>query len=172
MTFKEWLEIVKDKGLICDMYLPMVLSARSRKQYIDIALDVNGMAFLCDMIVIGHRLPYSTMHTEFDPYLNGRYIRTKSDANGGYTSSLYCSIETPSEITANTTLTGIFNCKCSVNIPKGKVCQLYVDSNSVININVTDSSKCYVDVWDGGIVRSSSQDNIIVKHRKSEHEQV
>lgn len=172
MTFNDWLIEVKNSEFICERYLPLVDAARSRKQYMDVALDVNGMAFLCDMIVLGLGLPYTTMHAEFSPYLNGRYISTKSDANGGYTSSLYCSIETPSEITANTTLTGIFNCKCSVNIPKGKACQLYVDSNSVIDINVADGGKCYVDVWDGGTVRFSSHDNVIVKRRKTEHEQV
>jgi hypothetical protein len=133
----------------------------------DVALDINGMAFLCDMIVIGLGLPYTTMHAEFSPYLNGRYISAKSGSNGGYTSSLYCSIETPSEITANTTLTGIFNCKCSVNIPKSKACQLYVDSNSIIDINVADGGKCYVDVWDGGVVRFSSSDKVIVKRRET-----
>ena len=170
MTFNDWLIAVKNSGVICERYLPLVDTARSRKQYMDIALDINGMAFLCDMIVLGQGLPYAIMHAEFSPYLNGRYISTKSSTNGGYTSSLYCSIETPSEITANTTLTGIFNCKCNINIPSTSVCQIYVDSNSVVDINVADGGRCYVDVWDKGIVQFSSCDNVIVKHRKTEHE--
>lgn len=172
MTFKEWLSFVLDKKLICERYLPAVDAARSRKQYMDIALDVNGMAFLCDTAASGRGLPYDTMCAEFGPYLNGRYIGSKNSTDNAYTSSLYCSMDDPSGITINTTLTGFFNCHCDVNVPKNKVCQLYVDNASNVNVIVPDDGKCYVDVWGGGVVRFSSPDKVVVKRRETKNEQV
>ena len=170
MTFKEWLNIVLDKGLICERYLPDVDAARSRKQFMDIALDVNGMEFLCDMGAKGYKLPYETMRNEFVAYMNGRYIRSKSSSDGGYTSSMYCSIEMPSEITVNTTLTGLFDCRCTVYVPEHTVCQVYVDSGSNIQLHVPTTSKCYVEVWNGGGVVSSGGGNVYIKHKCRDNE--
>jgi hypothetical protein len=169
MTFKEWLNIILDRGLICERYLPLVDAARSRKQYMDIALDVNGMAFLCDMREKGYGLPYDVMCDEFKAYLNGRYIHTKSALLRGYTSSMYCRVEVPSEITINTTLTGIFGCSCSVHVPANTYCQLIVDGSSVVNITVGDWGKCYVDLWAGGEIVSEHMDSIVVKHRTADN---
>lgn len=165
MTFKEWLVDVKNKGLICERYLPAVNAARSRKQFMDVVLDVNGMAFLCDMREKGYGLPYNVICEEFRAYLNGRYIHTKAKSSGSYTASMYCCIEDPSEITVNTTLTGILGCSCWIRVPKNMYCQLYVDSASVVNISVDDGGKCYVDLWDGGVVISEDTDAVIVKHK-------
>ena len=170
MTFKEWLNIILDRGLICERYLPAVDAARSRKQYMDIALDVNGMTFLCDMREKGYGLPYDVMCDEFKAYLNGRYIHTKSALLRGYTSSMYCRVETPSEITINTTLTGIFGCSCSVHVPANTYCQLIVDGSSVVNITVGDGGKCYVDLWRGGEVTFNDPSTVVVKHKSIEDE--
>ena len=169
MTFKKWLNIVLDRGLICERYLPAVDSAQSRKQFMDVVLDANGMAFLCDMREKGYGLPYDVICGEFRAYLNGRYIRTKTKPSGSYTASMYCRIEDPSEITVNTTLTGIFGCSCWIHVPKNMYCQLYVDGASVVNISVDDGAKCYVDLWDGGIVVSEDMDSIVVKHRTADN---
>ena len=170
MTFKEWLEIVKDKGLICDRYLPIVLSARSRKQYMDVVLDVNGMEFLCDMSLKGDKLPYETICAEFKAYLNGRYIHTKSSASGSYTSSMYCAVKTPSEVTVNTTLTGFFGCNCYVHVPDNMACQIYVDDGSNIKLHVSPNATCYVSIWKGGNVECDNATNIIIKHKNVEDE--
>lgn len=169
MTFKEWLNIVLDNGFICERYLPSVGSAQSRKQYMDIALDINGMEFLCNMREKGYGLPYDVICGEFRAYLNGRYIHTNAKPIGGYSSSLYCRIEDPSEITINTTLTGIFGCSCWIHVPKNMCCQLCVDGASVVNISVGDGAKCHVDLWDGGVVISDNMDSIIVKHRTADN---
>jgi hypothetical protein len=165
MTFKEWLNIVLDKGLICERYLPAVDAARSRKQFMDVVLDVNGMAFLCDMREKGYGLPYDVMYNEFNAYLNGRYIHTKSTLARGYTASMYCRVETPSEITINTTLTGIFGCSCSIHVPANTYCQLIVDGSSVVNITVGNGGKCYVDLWRGGEATFDDADSVVVKHK-------
>lgn len=166
MTFKEWLEIVKDKGLICDRYLPMVLSARSRKQYMDAVLNINGMSFLCDMKDAGHELPYEVLKSEFKAYLNGRYIATSTTVNGSYTTAMYCDVNRPSEITANTTLTGIFGCDCVVNIPSNAIAHLCVDGGSRVSIVLGDNSKCRVDVWGHGSVSHIYGDRVTIKHKK------
>lgn len=170
MTFKEWLNIVLDKGLICERYLPVVDAARSRKQFMDVVLDVNGLAFLCDMREKGYGLPYDVMCDEFRAYLNGRYIHTKSVLARGYTASMYCRVETPSEITINTTLTGIFGCSCSIHVPANTYCQLIVDGSSVINITVGSGGKCYVDLWRGGEATFDDTDSVVVKHKSIEDE--
>ena len=164
MTFKDWLVDIKGKGLICERYLPLVDAARSRKQYMDVVLDANGMAFLCDMRENGYGLPYDVICNEFKAYLNGRYIHTKTDQNGTYTSSMYCDVEDPAEITINTTLTGLFRCTCTVNVPKNTSCRLYVDGASVVDIHVADGSKCYVDIWDGGLVSFNEGADVRIKH--------
>ena len=170
MTFKEWLNIVLYKGLICERYLPAVDAARSRKQFMDVVLDVNGMTFLCDMRERGYGLPYDVMCDEFKAYLNGRYIHTKSALLRGYTSSMYCRVEAPSEITINTTLTGIFGCSCSIHVPANTYCQLIVDGSSVVNITVGDGGKCYVDLWRGGEATFNDPSSVVVKHKSIEDE--
>lgn len=165
MTFKDWLNIILDRGLICERYLPSVGSAQSRKQYMDIALDVNGMEFLCDMRERGYGLPYDVMCDEFKAYLNGRYIHTKNALLRGYTASMYCRVDAPSEITINTTLTGIFGCSCSIHVPANTYCQLIVDGSSVVNITVGNCGKCYVDLWRGGEVTFDDSSSVVVKHK-------
>jgi hypothetical protein len=165
MTFKEWLNIVLDKGLICERYLPEVDAARSRKQFMDVVLDVNGMTFLCDMRERGYGLPYNVLCDEFKAYLNGRYIHKKSVLLRGYTASMYCRVETPSEITINTTLTGIFGCSCNVHVPANTCCQLIVDGSSVVNITVENGGRCYVDLWRGGEVTFDDSSSVVVKHK-------
>lgn len=166
MTFKEWLNIVLDKELICERYLPAVDAARSRKQFMDVALDVNGMAFLCDMRLQGYELPYETIESEFRAYLNGRYIHSKSSISGSYTSAMYCGIDVPAEITINTTLTGLFGCHCIVNVPSNVVCQIYVDSGCDVLINVADNARCQIRVWDGGLVECNNNSNVTITRKK------
>lgn len=167
MTFKEWLNIVLDKGLICERYLPAVDAARSRKQFMDVVLDINGMAFLCDMESKGYKLPYDVITNEFWAYMNGRYIHTKSSENGSYTTTMYCSVSTPEEITVSTTVTGLFNCKCKVFVPQNRVCQFFIDNGSDIELHVADSSKCYVNVWAGGSVSCVGDGDVHVKHKSN-----
>ncbi len=166
MTFKDWLYIIKDEGLICDRYLPKVLSARSRKQYMDAVLNINGMSFLCDMSDAGHKLPYEVIKSEFGAYLNGRYIATNTSVSGSYTTAMYCGVNKPSEITVNTTLTGIFGCDCVVNIPSNTVAHLCVDECSKVAIVLGDNSKCHVDVWGRGSVSHIYGDRVIIKRKK------
>lgn len=165
MTFKEWLNIVLDKELICERYLPAVGAARSRKQFMDVVLDVNGIAFLCDMREKGCGLPYDIICDEFKAYLNGRYIHTKTRGTSSYTTSMYCRVEDPSEITVNTTLTGILGCSCMIHVPDNKICQIFVDGTSHVDITVGDGGRCYVDLWDGGTVCYSDSSAVSVKHR-------
>lgn len=164
MTFKEWLEIVKDKGLICDRYLPMVLSARSRKQYMDAVLNINGMAFLCDMRLMGHGLSNEAICDEFKSYINGRYIKTTYNEHGSYTSTMYCCVSRPSEVTVNTTLVGFFGCNCIVRVPKNTVCQIQLDNESTIELYVQPGAKCYVDVWRGGSLTWTGDGEVYIKH--------
>lgn len=170
MTFKEWLSFVLDKGLICERYLPLVDAARSRKQFMDVVLDINGMAFLCDMREKGYGLPYNAICEEFRAYLNGRYIRAKTKPSGSYTASMYCRIEDPSEITINTTLTGIFGCSCNIHVPANISCQLIVDGSSVVNITVGNGGKCYVDLWSGGEATFDNTDSVVIKHKSTKDE--
>ena len=170
MTFKDWLTLVKDKGLICERYLPMVDAARSRKQYMDAVLDVNGMEFLCDIGVKGYKLPYDVIANEFRAYMNGRYIHAKSSKNGSYTTVMYCSVSMPEEVTVSTTVTGLFNCRCKVFVPQNRVCQVYVDNESDIELHVAESSKCYVNVWAGGSVVCNGGGDVYMKHKGLDNE--
>lgn len=170
MTFKEWLSFVLDKGLICERYLPMVGAARSRKQFMDVVLDANGMAFLCDMRLQGYELPYETIESEFRAYLNGRYIHSKASASGNYTATMYCGVYVPSEITINTTLTGLFGCHCIVNVPNNVSCQIYVDSNSDIELHIPPTSKCYMEVWRGGSCVHTGGGDVYIKHKNGKDE--
>ena len=109
-------------------------------------------------------LPYEYILEKFGPYLNGRYIY---DANGRYTSSMYCCCGTQT-VNVETTNVAILGCDgTTFEISDYDVVHLYADRNSNINIKCPRNAKCYVDLWRGGRLLDDCirNDNIIVNFR-------
>lgn len=150
MTFKQWLNKALSEDLICDQYRDRIENAQSKKQFMDIVLEGNGLHFLCQMMADGHGLPYDVMEREFAPFINGEYVATIAKKSGSsYDSALFVRLNDKSEIRAVTTATGLFGCSCRVVIPNYSFVQLYVDSGCDIVVECPMSSKCYIDYWDG-----------------------
>ena len=164
MEIRDWLLDLWKMGLLCDEYKELVCNAVSKRQIMDIVLDANGISFLQEMQSEGHALPYEYILEKFGPYLNGRYIY---DANGRYTSAMYCCCGTQT-VTVETTNVAILGCDgTTFEISDYDVVHLYADRNSNINIKCPRNAKCYVDLWRGGRLLDDCirNDNIIVNFR-------
>lgn len=145
--------ILRD-DLICDQYRSRVEKAQSKKQFMDIVLEGNGLHYLCDMKAKGFGLPYDVITREFTPFINGEYVaRVLKDNGTWYDSAMFCKLDNKSEIRAVTTATGLFGCSCNVVVPKNSYVQLYVDNECDITIECPSTSKCYVEYWQGAKIQ-------------------
>jgi hypothetical protein len=70
VIFKEWIEDIMQRGLLCKEYTEKVIHAKSKKQIMDIVLDVNGASYLLELSAKGFALPYETIRNEFGAYIN------------------------------------------------------------------------------------------------------
>lgn len=121
-TFKEFLTKAKRLGL-CKEYTEKVDRAGSKKAFIDIALDANGLSWVADCICKG-LLSAQYIAREFAPFINGKYVR---DADG-YTSTLYCGFD--GEIRISTTCALIVDCRGVIRVDR-PICELYIADSDV-----------------------------------------
>lgn len=151
MKFNEWFNNIADSGLACDTYLNKALGAKSKLHLMDVALDVNGVAFLCDMMSQDKGLSYEIIKVEFKNYINGNYKAEITKDNGkGYSSCVYC--EYNEEIEVDTTSTALFGCKCRVIVRPYDFAYLYLDKNCDIDICCPESSRVKVHYWQGAFI--------------------
>lgn len=163
MTFNEWINDVLSKDLICDDYRARVLSAKSKKQFMDIVLEANGLEYLCKAKTSGYGLPYDTILREFAPFINGNYdAKIERGGDKWYTSTMFVKLDEKSEVRVANTATGLFGCSCRVYIPKNKYVQLYVDDECELDIYCPSSSKCYLAHCGGAKIKvSEGEDRVI-----------
>lgn len=145
MSFKEWLNMVLSKDLICDRYKDRVAKAQSKKQFMDIVLEANGLEYLCKMKADGYGLPTKTIVKEFAPFINGNYeAEIKNRIGRTYTSAMFCGLDERNEIRVCNTATLFYGCSCKVIVPKNSFVQIYTDDDSSLEVECFAPSKCYV----------------------------
>ena len=129
----KFLEEAKARGL-CKEYTEMVDKAGSKKALLDIALDPNGIEYVCKAVCKGY-LDADYISEAFAPFNNGRYVK-----NVGYTSSMYCQ-PTTELLETKTTATLIIGYRGRVVIPH--ICELYL-CNSEVSIEGEGTALCYL----------------------------
>lgn len=158
MKYREWIESIDSKGLICEMYRNKVINATSKKQLVDYAMDANGALFILEMQKKGCTLPYETLTNEFSSYINGKY---NADYNGKYTSSMFCCYNGDSFIELNTTQTILLGCKVDVYVKEYTASKIVVDKNCEITIHCPRTSKLNVQYANGAkIVVFDNKDRV------------
>lgn len=133
--FKEFIAKAKRLGL-CQEYTEKVDKAASKKQFMDICLDANGMNWLSHAIARWHGLSAEYISREFHAFNEGRYVRNKD----GYTSAMYCSPTTNPEITTTAAIVINHFGKVHINRP---ICELYI-VNSSVEIDGDGQGVCYL----------------------------
>lgn len=146
MKFKEWITKIIESGNLCEAYTNKVEQALSKKRIVDIVLDANGVSFLPEMQNKGISLPYETITSEFNSYINGNY---KAEFSKGdrifYTSRLYCCYQ--EEVLIDSTVTTLLGCKCDITIEDYDFVKIYLDSNCDVRINCPKNARCLVEYW-------------------------
>lgn len=151
MNYREWMKNIQSSGNLCTEYCDKANTAINKKQLVDLVCDANGANFLQEMQSKGFELPYSVIHKEFSPYINGKYISEhKNDKGNGYTSCIYCGFV--NDINVATTIVSLLNCTCDIRIKDNHVCRLYVDKNCKIRVSCPESSRCLIEYWEGAQV--------------------
>ena len=145
-TFEEWVRKIVDADELCASYYKKVSKAMSNKQLIDIAMDSNGISYLCEMQAKGIALPYEVITKRFGSFINGRYISEhKNERGNGYSSCIYCCFQ--GHIKAETTLIMLLGCAATVIVKANHIIQIYCDKNTELNICCPSTSKAIVHYW-------------------------
>lgn len=121
-TFAEFIE--KSKSTLCKEYTEKLDKAGSKVQFINLALDANGLPWVAESVAKGE-LPIEVIANDFKPFLNGKYTRI----GDGFTSQIYCRPpEDKIEITTTATLIIDFDGVVKVDRP----CELYIVNSKVM----------------------------------------
>lgn len=162
LTIGSWLNKLYDSGELCAEYKRMADDSADKRQLVDIAMDANGMKYLCEMRSKGFELPYDFITKNFAPYINGRYTATTRSKNGkgSYTSAIYCKCEHP--VLVETTITTFLGCECDAYIKPNTIAIIYADSNCKITLHCPKTSRAYLDYWGNADIEADNN----VKVRK------
>ena len=112
---------------LCGEYKAKWDGARDREDLMDIALDSNGVEWICQMANMGV-LSKETVLSDFGEYINGKYVRKK----GGYTSELYAYYN--GTITMRTTLLVVMGGDVEVIVPEYHVVRIYVCCGAKVRV--------------------------------------
>lgn len=144
MKVLDWINSISQRNLICQDYLDRLGNVKTKKQFMDIALDPNGAWLICKMRTLNRPLPYEVIHEEFGRYINANYIKDDK----GYTSSLYCQYNQMS-LEPFTTFVILLDCHTEIYINPLDVTKVLLDSNCDVKIYCPSSSICYIDYFEG-----------------------
>jgi hypothetical protein len=116
-----FLSQAKLRGL-CTNYTKKWESAESKKELLDIALDANGMPYVCKCVAEGWGITPEYIAQSFKGYLNGRYIHS----GNGYTSAIYVG---DGNVGIVSTAAILIDCKGVVS--SNRMCELYIANSDV-----------------------------------------
>jgi hypothetical protein len=123
-TFEEFIAKAKRLGL-CQEYTDKVDKAKSKKAFMDICLDANGMPWVARSIAKGWGLTAEYICREYAPFNNGKYVRDMD----GYTSAMYCldgKGDDIAAIRATTTALIAIDFIGTIYIPKNRICEMHL----------------------------------------------
>jgi len=124
---------------LCGEYRSKWDGAGSDRDLMDIALDVNGVEFICEGVTDGWGLTPEYIRNRFGGYVNGRYVRSKD----GYTSEMLCCFD-ESEFRQRSTITTIIACNTEVIVPRCCISKIYVCGGSKLTLLCDGICELYV----------------------------
>ena len=166
MKTKEWINKMYSNNALCEEYMKKIRNSKSKRQLFDIAIDTNGIDYLCEMREKGHPLPYEIIKEEFKPYLNGRYIAEIPCSVGTYTSALYIGLGETDEVNMGTTIACLMDCRCLIRVKDYHAARIVLDGNCDVTISCPHSSNIVVECWGDSKIDIDSFSHIRVKRMK------
>lgn len=144
--FLEWLNAVKDNGLLCKYGVDKLSEFTSKKSIIDAFLNAKGAGFLCEMDRRGLPLSYSVIGRCFSDFLNGRYVSVqKAKDSIEYTSEVW--FDHVGDIVVGATLVTLLGVSGTVYIEENSAVTLYVDRHCNIVISCPSTSVVVCEYW-------------------------
>lgn len=141
---------------LCNQFSQRWSDCKTKKQFFDLACDINSLSYLADTICSGYGLSPDFIVSEFGQFINGGYYK-----KGDYTSCIYCK-PTDATIAANTTAMLIIDHKGEVYIPKNRICEVYLCKSNV-SIRGEGRGICYC--YDSNVVNRDTAPIVIREER-------
>ena len=112
---------------LCGEYKAKWDAAGDKKGLMEIALDSNGVEWVCQMADRGV-LTKETVLSDFGEYINGRFVRNKD----GYTSEIYAYYN--GTVVMRTTLLVIMGGRVDVIVPRNRLGNIYTCCNAKVRV--------------------------------------
>lgn len=137
----------KEQG-ICEEFEERWKKSHTKKELVDMALDVKGADYLCDAIAKGWGIDSYEIKDKFSQFINGTYKPRMK----GYTSEMYCCYK--GAILAETTLITVIDSVMTINIPQYHICEIFA------------TGKCKLEIIGEGqctVVAYGEYDNVVIE---------
>lgn len=144
MRTLEWLNGLIENHLVCEQYIKKIISAKSKKQLFSICADSNGISFLPMMRAKGVGIDYAIIENEFSKYINGKF-KPEYGKEYKYLSAIYIGVT--EQITIDTTIASLNNCKCVLRVIPNFISSIAVDKNCELDVFCPDSSRLVIEIW-------------------------
>lgn len=113
---------------LCGEYTAIWDGCISKKDYMDMALNVKGLDYLGDSIAKGWGLSPEYIHKKFSNYINGRYIYEGK----GYDTEMYCQYS--GDVFCRTTAILLIECDVTLHVFNGVVMEVYCTGKCNVKI--------------------------------------
>lgn len=123
MTYSKNILEVKRKAIImglCGEYRTKWDNAKTNKDLIAMASDLNGADFVCSSISRHWGVDDEFIKKHFSAYINGSYTHEHK----GYKSAIY--VDYKEEIECRVTILIVLYSKCTIHIPRGHYCHIFI----------------------------------------------
>lgn len=151
MNYEEFREEAIRKNL-CGEYTYLLNKKNSNKQLYDILCHPKGLDYMFDAIAKGWGMSDDVLLDMLKPFINGK-VTADYDK---FSSKLYCSYS--GEILADTTLLGIINSDCIIDIPNNMICEIYLTGKC--NVSLIGEGECVC------VCYGNYEDIVIDKHNR------
>ncbi len=168
MKLKDIIALAIREGDVCDGYKERLNEASTLKEVMDIAMDVNGMEWLC----------FQSQYSYFDfrdallhlapSFINGKHTASyMNDKGNGYTTSLYVGDKDVkrTDVEVDSTIACFLRMSADVYIRKNNFVRIYADKDTSITLHLDKNAKCEVNVSGNGIVLiddKSESSNVLI----------
>lgn len=115
---------------LCGQYKGIWDNCKSKKDLVDVAIDVNGIEFMADSIAFDWGLSEEFLVTEFDEYINGKYRRIKD----GYSSELHVGEGNNTISVVSTLNLFAYSKNITIYVPQDSFCRIYLAKCSNVRI--------------------------------------
>lgn len=132
---------------VCEKYGERWDNCVTKKDFFDLACEVQGAEFLVKAISEGWGISPGAIVEDFPRMINGGYIAEIGTPDGkSYDSQILCRYEGKPYKCA-TTVCAVIDTRATIEIAENCVCMLFVDATSDIRIVCPESSKVRVETY-------------------------